>query len=142
MSFKWANLMLERMEDLSSRPTPQQLCFFDRSFFTPYVFTRQGQNTRLYVELYEELKLTYPMKIVLCKAPQSVVASRLQERFERGTQEERRIRQGLGEMSPEFIRAVEGRYKELEDRGIFDIIVDTSLASAQECAENLVEKLS
>lgn len=51
--------MIERLEQLTrdhahvtgTSPQQQRIMFFDRSLYTPYVFTRANRSTQIYPEL-------------------------------------------------------------------------------------------
>lgn len=137
MSFKWSAKIIERMEAFSRDPA-HSIIFFDRSLYTPYVFSRTNANLSLYIDLMRELKQTYNCSVVLCVADAHVIRDRLWDRYNRGTAEEKQIRMQLNELNEEFLDKIRHRYETLNKQGAFSLKFDTSHGTVEELAEKLV----
>lgn len=112
-----------------------------RSLYTPFVFTRGNRATGIYPQLMDEIKQAYNTKVVLCQAQLNIVQSRLQERYDKSSEEEKVIRRNLGETSVDFIRGTDSRYNELLAKGFFELAFDTSEGSVEELADKLLQKV-
>jgi hypothetical protein len=64
--------------------------------------------------------------ISLGKAPTNIIISRLQHRYNSGTEEEKDVRQKLGELDKTFIETIASRYQTLKEEGWFTHVLDTS----------------
>ncbi len=140
MSFKWANEMVARMEEFAASSREPGVYFFDRSLLTPYVFARSTSREKLafYVSLMQEVRSVFPCRMVLLHADAAVVRQRLQERYDRSTDAEKAIRDNLNEMSDDWVKLINSRYRDLFDSNAFDKMLDTSSGSVDENVDKLL----
>ena len=102
-----------------------EVVFIDRSFLTPYIYERDLKNDYV-LDAMREVKQVFRCKVVLCKAPFEVIKQRLIDRYERGSEEEKEIRESLGELNDMYVQTIVNKYKRLEREGWFELSLDTS----------------
>ncbi|KAF0852736.1 mitochondrial P-loop-containing NTPase superfamily member [Andalucia godoyi] len=136
MSLKWTSGLLKSIEQYQEQfardPSSIRhgLVFFDRSFLTPYVYRRDAssndRNAHL-LDMMKEVTKIIPSKIVYCHTELDIIKLRLSQRYMvAAVDEERSIRQKLGEVDDAFIVQTLARYEELEQCSWFSIRLNTT----------------
>jgi thymidylate kinase len=132
VSIKWVSSMFTAMERLLHQFDEKQadikdrVVFFDRSFLTPYVYTRGSLNNLYVCDAMKEIKEVFPCTTVLCKTDLDTIENRLLQRYNQGDAQAKDIRKNLGELDHAYIEKVHNKYSELEADGWFDYLLDTS----------------
>jgi hypothetical protein len=144
MSIKWVSDMftvLEKHSDayLSGRAVCRDdVVLFDRSFLTPWIYTRGDRNNLYVLDAMREIQQTFACQLVLCEAAPLVIKRRLQERYEASTPQEKAIRENLGELNDDYIAHIDRMYAKLKDDSWFDIVLRTDSDDVAATAKALI----
>jgi hypothetical protein len=137
MSIKWVSDMftvLEQHSDAYERSSSSQqqqhgvrddLVVFDRSFLTPWIYTRGDRNNLYVLDAMREIQQTFACQLVLCEADRAIVKRRLTERYDASTPTEKAIRENLGELNDDYISHIDRMYRKLKDDNWFDVVLRT-----------------
>jgi len=137
VSIKWVSSMFTAMErflhqhDEGQKEFKGGVVFFDRSFLTPYVYTRGSLNNLYVCDAMKEIKEVFPCTAVLCKTDMATIESRLLQRYQQGDALAKNIRKNLGELDHAYIEEVHNRYHKLHRQGWFDHTLDTTAPGPQ-----------
>lgn len=145
MSIKWVSDMftvLEKHSDTyqsgAGAPVRDDLVLFDRSFLTPWIYTRGERNNLYVLDAMREIQQTFACQLVLCEAARPVVKRRLHERYEASSPAEKAIRENLGELNDDYIAHIDRMYAKLKDDHWFDVVLRTDTDDIAGTASALV----
>jgi hypothetical protein len=149
MSIKWVSDMFTVLEKHSDeyartggRGVRDDVVVFDRSFLTPWIYTRGDRNNLYVLDAMREIQQTFACQLVLCEADRPVVKRRLTERYAASTPTEKAIRENLGELNDEYIAHIDRMYQKLKDDNWFDVVLRTDTDDVAGTASALIRTVN